>query len=176
MAEAAPVAEAAATRLLELPANLVAAAKAAATAVALASSVALAAAFLLARLWAIASDVPRLTAIEAVATLAASSEAAAIALASTVALAAAAPALATSASCHIDRLELAAAVVGGLVVLHSVALEESATIHLGAMHEEVGAAIILDDEAKSLLVVEELHGAGLGHGAVGVRGKTCETG
>jgi len=73
--------------------------------------------------------------------------------------------LTTGASGDVLGIALALALIPAYVIAHSIALYEVLVVRkIIPVGEKVFTAIILDDEAKSLLIVEELAGSGLAHG------------
>eukprot|EP00450_Noctiluca_scintillans_P040604 CAMPEP_0194479124 /NCGR_PEP_ID=MMETSP0253-20130528/2349_1 /TAXON_ID=2966 /ORGANISM="Noctiluca scintillans" /LENGTH=187 /DNA_ID=CAMNT_0039318301 /DNA_START=13 /DNA_END=576 /DNA_ORIENTATION=+ len=74
-----------------------------------------------------------------------------------------APALTARATGNVRRLELATAVVHDFFEIHLVALQEATADSFVPMNEEIRASIILHDKAKTLIIIEELHGASLRH-------------
>ena len=137
----------------KLPATLTTAA--ALATVALASTVALAAA----TLWAVRRPVAKLAASEA-----SSASTSAETLASTLALTAATEALAstaltrtTSAPSHVGCIGFALHVVPSLIVAHGISFDQILAVSkLVPVCEEILAAVVLDDEAKALVIVEKL--------------------
>merc|ERR1719203_1882371 len=73
-------------------------------------------------------------------------------------------ALTSCASGDINGVALALAIIPALIVAHGITLDQVLAIYdLVSVHKHIFTAIVLRDESKALVIVEELDDACLGH-------------